>query len=152
MYQYGIKGSQMKYYRLFCQYASYCKDSKKVILSEEKEQIMKKTAAIVFVLCMIFIAGCGNEAGESYFNATVLEVYENSVLVEPFEGEEELQSADQFSVSTEVESTNEVPQMEKGTTIRIVYNGDIAESYPAQINTVFAIYLVDESGELIGNG
>ena len=113
---------------------------------------MKKTAAIVFVLCMIFIAGCGNEAVNPYFNATVLEVYEKSILVEPFEGEEELLSADQFSVSTEVESTNEVPQMEKGATIRIVYNGDIAESYPAQINTVFAIYPVDESGELIENG
>lgn len=113
---------------------------------------MRKTVLAVVLLCMIFMAGCGNEAVNPYFNATVLEVYEKSVLVEPFEGEEELQSADQFSVSTEVESTNEVPQMEKGTTIRIVYNGDIAESYPAQINTVFAIYPVDESGELIGDG
>lgn len=111
-----------------------------------------KKVWIVFLMCMIFIAGCGNEARESYFNAKVLEVHETYVLVEPFEGEEELQSADQFSVSTEVKSTNEVPQMEEGTTIRVVYNGDIAESYPAQINTVIAIYLVDEAGELIEDG
>lgn len=81
----------------------------------------------------------------------MLEVYEKSVLVEPFEGEVELSSSDQIVVSTEVVSTHEVPQMEVGDTIRIVYNGEIAESYPAQIATVFAIYPVDESGELSGD-
>lgn len=113
---------------------------------------MKRIVSLVLLLCMIFLAGCGNEAKNPYFNATVLEVSENSVLVAPFEGAEELKSADQIDVSTAVQSTHEVPQMEEGTTIRIVYNGDIAESYPAQINTVFAIYLVDEAGELIEDG
>ncbi len=112
---------------------------------------MKKAVSVVLLLCMAFISGCGNEGVNPYFNATVLEVYEKSVLVEPFEGADELKSADQIIVSTEVESTHEVPQMEAGTAIRIVYNGDIAESYPAQVNTVFAIYLVDETGELIEN-
>lgn len=110
---------------------------------------MKKTVTVVVLFCMIFMAGCGNEGKNPYFNGTVVEVYEKSVLVEPFEGSEELKSADQFVVSTEVVSTHEVPEMEEGTTIRVLYNGDIAESYPAQINTVFAIYLVDEEGELI---
>lgn len=113
---------------------------------------MKKTVSIVFLLGVIFIAGCGNEGTNPYFNATVLEVSEKSVLVKPFEGEEELQSADQFNVSTEVISEHEVPEMEEGTTVRILYSGDIAESYPAQINTVYAIYLVDEEGELIEDG
>ena len=110
---------------------------------------MKKAVSAVLLLCMVFLVGCGNEAVNPYFHATVLEVYEKSVLVEPFEGEEELLSADQFVVNTDVESTHEVPEMEAGTTVWVVYNGDIAESYPAQINTVFAIYLVDEAGELI---
>lgn len=110
---------------------------------------MKKTLWFFLLLCMICMTGCGNEAKNPYFNASVLEVYENSVLVEPFEGSDELKSADQIDVNTEVISTHEVPEMEAGTTIRIVYNGDIAESYPAQINTVFAIYLVDETGELV---
>ena len=100
---------------------------------------MKKTWVAVLVVCMVFISGCGSESVNPYFNATVLEVYEKSVLVEPFEGEEELLSSDQVVVNTDVEST----------TVRIVYNGDIAETYPAQINTVFAIYPVDETGELI---
>lgn len=115
---------------------------------------MKRTLWVVLLLlmCIIFVCGCGNEAVNPYFNAVVLEVYEKSVLVEPFEGADELKSADQIEVSTDVISTHEVPQMEAGTTIRIVYNGDIAESYPAQINTVFAIYSVDETGELIEDG
>ena len=113
---------------------------------------MKKTLLVFLLLCMICISGCRNEAKNPYFNATVLEVYEKSVLVEPFEGSEELKSSDQIEVSTDVVSTHEVPEMEEGTTIRVLYNGDIAESYPAQINTVFAIYLVDETGELIEDG
>ena len=110
---------------------------------------MKKIVSVVLLFCATFIVGCGNEAANPYFNGTVVEVYEKSVLVEPFEGAEELKSADQFDVSTKVISTHEVPEMEEGTTIRVLYNGDIAETYPAQINTVFAIYLVDEAGELI---
>ena len=113
---------------------------------------MKKTVSVVLLLCMIFLTGCKNEAKNPYFNATVLEVYEKSVRVKPFEGSDELKSAEQIDVNTEVISTHEVPEMEEGTTIRILYNGDIAESYPAQINTVFAIYLVDETGELIEDG
>lgn len=118
----------------------------------KRERGMKKTLLVFLLLCMICMAGCRNEAVNPYFNATVLEVYEKSVLVEPFEGSGELKSSDQIEVSTDVISTHEVPQMEEKTTIRVVYNGDIAESYPAQINTVFAIYLVDETGELIGDG
>ncbi len=117
----------------------------------ERKCGMKKTVSVIVLLCTIFLAGCGEETANPYFNATVLEVYEKSVLVEPFEGEVELSSSDQIVVSTEVVSTHEVPQMEVGDTIRIVYNGEIAESYPAQIATVFAIYPVDESGELSGD-
>ena len=36
------------------------------------------------------------------------------------------------------------PNMEVGTDIRIMYGGEIKESEPAQIEIVFAIYLLDE--------
>lgn len=84
-----------------------------------------------------------------YFNATVLKVYENSVLVEPFDGSDELKSADKITVSTNVVSINPVPKLEKGVQIRIVYNGTIEEIYPANIPVVFAIYELKEiDGEL----
>lgn len=43
----------------------------------------------------------------------------------------------------------EVLKLEEGTRVSIVYNGDVQESYPAQIKIVFVIYLVDENGEVI---
>ncbi len=112
---------------------------------------MKK---ILFVLALTFTiiqTGCGikKEAADPYFNATVLEVNEKSVLVEPFEGSNELSSSDQIVVSTAVISDHELPAMEAGTLIRIVYDGEIAETYPAQIANTFAIYLIDETGELL---
>ena len=79
-----------------------------------------------------------------YFNATVLEVYKNSVLVEPFEGSNELKSADKITVSTNVVSTHPVPELKNGMQIRIVYNGTIEETYPANIPTAFAIYELKE--------
>ena len=39
--------------------------------------------------------------------------------------------------------------LEEGTEVCIVYNGEILETYPARIKTVFAIYLLDENGEAI---
>ena len=79
-----------------------------------------------------------------YFNATVLRVYDNSVLVEPFEGSNELKSADKITVSTNVVSTHPVPELKEGMQIRIVYNGTIEETYPANIPTAFAIYELRE--------
>ena len=72
------------------------------------------------------VVGCGKETEQKknpYFQATVLEVKENSILVEPFEGEQELTSVDRISVSTDVISIQEVPEMEEGTEVRVVYNG-----------------------------
>jgi len=79
-----------------------------------------------------------------FFNATVLETGENYILVEPFEEFDEFKTADKFYVNLDVISTNPVPQMEVGTELRIVYNGQIQEGYPAQIDGVFAIYLLSE--------
>ena len=79
-----------------------------------------------------------------YFNATVLETGETYVLVEPFEDFDEFKIADKFYVNLDVISTNPVPEMEVGTELRIVYNGKIQENYPAQIDDVFAIYLLSE--------
>ena len=79
-----------------------------------------------------------------FFNATVLEVNERNILVEPLEGEDERRSASQIYVSTDVISTIPVPELKKGDEVRIVYNGEIQETYPAQISKVFAIYSLDE--------
>ena len=84
------------------------------------------------------------KGGNPYFNATVLEVKESSVLVEPFSDSDEYKSCDKIYVSLDVVSTNPVPKLKKGDEIRIVYGGEISEAYPASIHHVFAIYRLDE--------
>lgn len=122
---------------------------------------MKKYITLFMVVCLsLCLVACSknddskqniNPSKEKenvnlYFNATILEINENSILVAPFQGEEVLSSSDKFSISTE---NIKVPEMKVGTTIRIMYNGEIEETYPAKISNVFAIYLVDENGEVI---
>ena len=78
-----------------------------------------------------------------YFEATVIEIYENSVLVEP--DQEYYDSVgDSVTVSTDIISKNPLPDLKKGHKIRVVYNGEILYTYPAIINDVFAIYLLDQ--------
>lgn len=84
------------------------------------------------------ISGSGLNFNPS-FKAKILEVRENSILVEPLKGEQERNSCDKIYVSTDLQSTNSVPELKKGDEVTIVYNGSIGESYPANITTVFSI-------------
>ena len=68
---------------------------------------------------------------ECTFIATVLEINESSVLVEPVEGEEELRSSDEITFSTADLDNIEV---EVGSVVQVTYTGSIMESYPARIN------------------
>lgn len=67
---------------------------------------------------------------EESFEATVLEVGETGVIVEPLEGEWERSSSDKISFSTTLLKEVDV---EPGDIVEVVYNGTIRESYPAQI-------------------
>nr|WP_317380119.1 hypothetical protein [uncultured Faecalimonas sp.] len=121
-------------------------------LGYQKSKLVGRILGILLIVVGIWV-GCSGQNEISKINpafqATVLEVHEKSVLVEPLEGEEIRKSADKISVSLDLVSTKEVPKLEEGTRVSIVYNGDVQESYPAKIKTVFAIYLVDANGEVI---
>ena len=73
----------------------------------------------------------------------------NNIVVKPDEDFNEIKSADQISVSLDVISTIPVPTFKTGDRVRVVYNGEIAETYPAQINHVFAFYLLSEDGTVL---
>ncbi len=107
------------------------------------------------IICSIFImicllVGCSNQEEEDVsFIATVLENNQSSLLVEPAEGSVELSSADRIVVhvgdAVMVDSQgNEVniSVVEIGSQIKVLYDGSIAESYPAQIWS-FRVQLVD---------
>ena len=67
---------------------------------------------------------------EQRFYAMVVDCGEGWVLVEPLEGEAERNSCDRISFSTR---NLEDLQVQVGTKVQITYNGEIMETYPAQI-------------------
>lgn len=96
---------------------------------------MRKRSVVLgaCIFAAFSLTGCKDTEtpkGNPTFNATVLEIGE-------------------ITVTTDVVSKIEVPELEEGTEVCIVYNGEILETYPARIKTVFAIYLLDENGEAI---
>ena len=76
------------------------------------------------------------------FDAEVITVEDGRYLVFPLEGSEELNSSDQFTVS--IKNVDSSIEPEPGDIIRIVYDGEIQETYPAQIQNVYSIKVVEE--------
>ena len=87
-------------------------------------------------------SGIGEE-NNTIFEATILEIRDNYFLVEPVEGSQELNNADLITVP--MKNIGTAPQPKVGDIIEIAYNGEIAESYPAQITEVYGIKVVKEA-------
>ncbi len=79
-----------------------------------------------------------------YFHAYVVDVYEKSIMVTPAEGATEGNSSDLISVSLTLKSGDVAEGVSVGDKVRIVYNGQIMESYPAQIAGAYEIVVVEE--------
>ncbi|WP_367568793.1 M56 family metallopeptidase [Lacrimispora sp.] len=78
---------------------------------------------------------------EPHFAGTVIEVHDNTILVRVNEGEDARRSSDLISVSLNVKLKDSVTHFTVGDKVIVYYNGEIAESYPAQVNTVYGIVL-----------
>ena len=99
--------------------------------------IILLVALIVPVLVFKITAGNskenneGNENKEEHtFTATVIEINGDSVMVQPVEGEDELNSSDKIIFS--VKDFDDIGA-EVGSVVQVTYTGEIMESYPAQI-------------------
>lgn len=103
---------------------------------------MKKFFYIFITLVVLFsLIACNSKTNNrATFQATILEIHDNSYLVEPVEGSTELNSADRITIF--VTSINVSPKPKVGDILEIVYDGMIAESYPAQITNVYNIRVV----------
>ena len=77
------------------------------------------------------------------FLATVVEIEEQAVIVEAVKGEWGLKDPIRIK-KNEVISEEGMPKLEVGDLIQIVYNGDVMETYPAQLGKIFAVYLQNE--------
>lgn len=113
---------------------------------------MKKAFTLLLAIACIFtLAGC-NEKGQSYFNAEVQEVNEGNLLVEITDNfNSGITIGEQAYVSTDVVAATGCPELAEGENIRVVFNGEVMETAPVKLGTVFAIYELDEQGEVIPN-
>lgn len=104
------------------------------------------------IMTFAILTACTNSEDSNgvSFSATVLENNESYLLVEPKEGSTELNSADRIKVSvndaTLLDSQDmeiKIDDIQIGMQTEIFYNGQIAESYPAQIGKCYRIKLLD---------
>ncbi len=104
------------------------------------------------LLMLALLMGCSQKpTSEASFIAEVLEVHENYILVEPVQGSRELASADKIAIAvgentrlTSDGDTIALSDITVGSKIEIHYDGAIAESYPAQINSVSQIIILKD--------
>ena len=110
--------------------------------------------AFVLLACVIVLAGCAQHQdedsnGQDYFNGTILEIHDTYVLVECLEMTSGAVSVGtEAKVRTDVVAAKGAPEMTVGDDIRVVFTG-VQEKDPVSFDTVFAIYLLDENGEVI---
>ncbi len=103
--------------------------------------IEKAKLVICCVITITFlVSGCSEQKEEISFIASVLEVDQSSLLVEPAEGSAEMGSADRITAHlgeaiVEDKEGNEVDitAVEVGDKVAIFYDGTVAESDPAQV-------------------
>ncbi len=85
---------------------------------------------------------------EPHFAGTVTEVNENTILVSVDEGESVRKSSDLILVSLNVKLKDSMTHFTIGDRVIVYYNGVILESYPAQVNTVYAIVLTSPDQQI----
>lgn len=101
---------------------------------------MKKLIALLLVLtCVLALAGCNNRsmnyiiANEPNLTGIVKDTGEKAILIENENG--------QYWVSLNVENKDSMVSFAIGDEVVVYFDGLVAESYPMQINTVYAITL-----------
>ena len=95
---------------------------------------------------MLGLVACDNESNKTYiFKGKVVEMYMNNLIIEPLENEDIRKSSDRIQVWFGHIPEFHPPIFPEGTLVEIEYDGNIAETYPAQINAI-SLRTIDEEG------
>ena len=101
---------------------------------------MKKIISFALaLLCVLGLAGCNTRSmnyiisHESCITGVVKETAEKAILIENENGE--------YWVSLDVENRDSMTSFRIGDEVVVYFDGTVAESYPMQINHVYAITL-----------
>ena len=102
---------------------------------------MKKSIALLLVLaCLLTLAACDTKSmnyiisNKPEIRGTVTQADDAAILIENEKGE--------YWVSLDVENKDSMTHFSIGDEVAVYFDGNIAESYPMQINTVYAITLM----------
>lgn len=99
---------------------------------------------IIFILVM-FVMACGNEKkvdeeqkipfkpAENQFDAKVLEIYDDYIMVEAMEGQD---IVGEVRVQLGLLEKKEIPNLEKNDIVRITHDGKMTMSLPPQMTAV----------------
>ena len=101
---------------------------------------MKKLTVVFLVMILMFsMAGCNNRSmnyiiqNEPNITGMVKTITNDAFLMENETGE--------YWVSLKVENKDSITHFNTGDEVVVYFDGNVAESYPMQINTVYAITL-----------
>lgn len=110
---------------------------------------MKKYLLIMLlIICVLGLVGCDNKslnyiiANEPSITGIIEEINENSVLMENESGK--------YWVSLNVENSDGIySPIVVGDKVTVYFDGNVAESYPMQINKVYAILLIEPADRTV---
>lgn len=107
---------------------------------------MQKLISFVLALvCVIGLVGCNKRSmnyiieNEPSITGLVEEIYDDSIVI--YIETDGYPDGASCRVSLDVENTDSYTNVSVGDEVVVFYNGEIAESNPLQINTVYAILL-----------
>ena len=109
-------------------------------------------ALSLLLMATLVLAGCDNQdpdnindgVQEMQFEGVILEIDEDSILVEPAEGESIRSSADRVMLSRSALDAEETEYLGEGDQVRVFFRGGVMESYPAQVGDLERIDRIDE--------
>ncbi len=93
---------------------------------------------MILLIGIIACAGCNKKPEVYILNATVLESYEECILIEPVAGSEELNSVHSMYVYLSDDDRDLREYYPAGSEVAIGYNGVVLETSPGQI---YAYYI-----------
>ena len=81
--------------------------------------------------------------GNPVFQATVIEVNGDVILVKPAESSDAAKSADKIYVPLTDMHEEIRTKLKAGTEIIVEYDGTLQETYPATVGTLYDIYIIE---------
>ena len=114
----------------------------------EQEEFCRKAAEESFADSIAQVGGADAPAvrgayvdGHPFVFVEVLEIYENSLRAKVIKDSKWIKKGTECVVSTKIINKEvPLPKFEVGNSFAIVFDGAVQETYPVQINTVYAIY------------